>query len=73
MSSAVCHPGLMTDRYHLLLALDSRPAMHGWWNAEPTARRQYGVWIGERGRPGARITLTDTVDGTTLAVWPDEE
>ncbi|MFL4909434.1 hypothetical protein ACJ6WF_41195 [Streptomyces sp. MMS24-I2-30] len=29
--------------------------------------------IGEWGRPGARITLTDEVTGETLTTWPDTE
>ncbi|WP_326790545.1 hypothetical protein [Streptomyces sp. NBC_00151] len=62
----------MTDlgRYHLLLSLDGRPTMHGWWKSEATARKQCTGWIGERGRPGARITLIDEAAGTLLTEWP---
>lgn len=60
-------------RYHLLLAVNDRPMMHGWWDDEATARRQWTAWIGERGSmPGARITLTDEETGETLASWPEE-
>lgn len=61
-------------RYHLLLAVDGRPMMHGWWASEETARRQWTAWIGERGSmPGARITLVDEETGETLASWPEED
>lgn len=61
------------ERFHLLPTLDGRPAMHGWWDSEATARRQFVGWIGERGSmPGARITLTDEETGETLTTWPDE-
>lgn len=60
-------------RYHLLLAVDGRPMMHGWWDDEATARRQWTAWIGERGSmPDARITLADEETGETLANWPEE-
>jgi hypothetical protein len=59
-------------RYHLLLSLNGRPAMHGWWDDEATARRQCTGWIGARGRPGARITLVNEETGTLLAEWPDD-
>jgi hypothetical protein len=61
------------DRYHLLLTLDGRPAMHGWWSEEATARRQFASWKRERGEmPGARITLVDEETGETLETWPEE-
>ena len=60
----------MDGRYHLTLTLDGQPAMHGWWASEKTARRQFTAWIGERGRPGARIVLIDEETGETLAAWP---
>lgn len=60
-------------RYHLLLALDGRPAMHGWWDSEATARQQFVGWIGERGSmPGVRIVLVDEETGATLTTWPTE-
>lgn len=59
------------QRYHLVLTLDCRPAMHGWWGSEATARRRFSAWIGERGSmPGARITLTDEKEQRVLAAWP---
>jgi hypothetical protein len=59
-------------RYHLTLTLDGRPAMHGWWDVEATARRQFSSWVGERGEmPGVRITLVDELDGTELTTWPE--
>jgi hypothetical protein len=61
------------QRYHLALTLDGRPAMHGWWSSEATARRQFKVWIDERGgMPGVRITLVDEQEQLVLASWPDE-
>ncbi len=58
-------------RYHLLLTVDGWPMMHGWWDDEATARRQFVAWIGERGSmPGARITLTDTETGEELDCFP---
>lgn len=65
---------LMDDpgRYHLLLHLEGGPSMHGWWNNEDTAERMFRSWIGTRGRPGARITLTDTIDGRVIHSWSAE-
>jgi hypothetical protein len=61
------------QRFHLTLTLDGRPAMQGWWGSEATARRQFKVWIGERGSmPGVRIVLVDEETGTVLTTWPDE-
>ncbi|MHB9849131.1 hypothetical protein ACSYGO_07805 [Streptomyces krungchingensis] len=60
-------------RYHLLLALNGRPAMHGWWEKESVARRQFSSWVGDRGSmPGVRITLTDVETGRLLTEWPKE-
>jgi hypothetical protein len=61
------------DRYHLALTVDGRPAMHGWWAKESTARRQFRSWVGEHGPPGARIVLVDEASGDVLAEWPDED
>ncbi len=60
------------SRYHLLLTLDGRPAQHGWWGSEATARRKFGAWVGEHGRPGVRVTLVDEEAGTTLTEWPEK-
>ncbi|MFF9240124.1 hypothetical protein ACF1AL_14995 [Streptomyces sp. NPDC014801] len=59
-------------RYHLLLAVDGRPALHGWWNSETTARGQFRQIVGSHGRDGARVTLTDEETGTALTTWPGE-
>lgn len=59
------------QRYHLLLAIDGRPTMHGWWGNRATADRKFSSWIGDYGSTdGARITLTDETDGQQLAAWP---
>jgi hypothetical protein len=59
------------QRYHLLLAIDGRPTMHGWWGSRATVDRKFTTWIGEfGGADGARITLTDETDGRELAAWP---
>jgi hypothetical protein len=58
-------------RYHLTLTSAGRAMMHGWWGSEAVARRQFTVWIGERGSmPDARITLVDEETGETLDEWP---
>lgn len=59
-------------RYHLTLTVDGRPMMHGWWDDETTARRQFTQWIGERGSlPGAHVTLVDEETGEELDSWPE--
>jgi hypothetical protein len=58
-------------RFHLLLVVDGRPAMHGWWDDEAIARRMFSRWVGERGRAGTRITLTDEETGVQLTAWPE--
>lgn len=64
----------VTDqRFHLTLACDGQPVMHGWWASEATARRKWTAWIGEHGsRPDARITLLDEETGTVLTTWPED-
>jgi hypothetical protein len=63
----------VTDqRYHLTLAVDGRPVMHGWWGSRSVAEGKFARWIGEHDRPGARVTLTDEEKGETLTSWPDE-
>ncbi|MFJ4925239.1 hypothetical protein [Streptomyces sp. NPDC088736] len=60
-------------RYHLLLSVDGRPAMHGWWDRRATADRQFSSWVGERGSmPGVCIELVDTAVGETLTEWPEK-
>lgn len=60
------------QRYHLLLAIDGRNVQHGWWGAEQVARRKFASWIGEHGRPGARVALVDEETGETLTEWPEK-
>ncbi|MGQ4343627.1 hypothetical protein [Streptomyces sp. SAS_275] len=60
-------------RYRLTLTLASGRGQHGWWDSKPTAVRQFRSWVGERGRAGTRITLTDTATGTVIHSWPDEK
>ncbi|MFJ8348976.1 hypothetical protein ACIQ9J_21970 [Streptomyces sp. NPDC094153] len=63
--------GPAPERYHVTLTTDGRPAMHGWWGSEATARQQFASWIGDYGRPGAHVTLTDEHAGVTLTTWPE--
>ncbi|MCL7429791.1 hypothetical protein [Streptomyces sp. YS415] len=60
-------------RFHLSLASAGRPVAQGWWDSEATARDKLKEWVGEWGRPGACITLTDEQTGETLTAWPDSE
>ncbi|MCW7941708.1 hypothetical protein AAW14_06645 [Streptomyces hygroscopicus] len=62
----------MTDpeRFHLTLHLDGRPVLDGWWGDEATARKKFREAVGDYGRDGARIALTDTETGEQLASWP---
>jgi hypothetical protein len=59
-------------RYHVILTLADRPALHGWWAEEATARRKVTSIARQHGQPGARVTLTDEETGSTLTTWPDE-
>jgi len=67
----VTSPG--PERYHLALTVDGRPVAHGWWASEAVARDRHTEWVGDWGRPGARVVLVDTVAGETLTTWPDED
>jgi acyl-coenzyme A synthetase/AMP-(fatty) acid ligase len=61
------------ERYHVTLAADGRPLMHGWWGSEATARRKFISWVGEYGSlPGARVTLVDEETGSVLTTWQGE-
>lgn len=64
----------MTDqRYHLVLSTAGRPAMHGWWAHEATARDMLPVWVGNWGDlPDARVVLVDEGDGRVIHSWPEE-
>ncbi|MEU9917784.1 hypothetical protein [Streptomyces sp. NPDC051001] len=59
-------------RYHLTLAADGRVMMQGWWADQAVAEAKCTEWIGDYGRPGASITLTDEATGETLTAWPKE-
>ncbi|MET9445456.1 hypothetical protein [Streptomyces sp. NPDC006610] len=58
------------SRYYVLLTIDGRPVLHGWWGSEATARSKVSGLIGDYGRPGVRVTLTDEATGETLTEWP---
>ncbi|MGV9427111.1 hypothetical protein ACWDO7_22845 [Streptomyces sp. NPDC003656] len=58
-------------RYHLLLAIDGRPTLHGWWDDETVAHGKHTELVSEHGRPGVHVTLTDEDNGDTLATWPE--
>jgi hypothetical protein len=58
-------------RFHLVLAVAGRPVAQGWWASEATARGKFATWVGEWGRPGARVTLVDEDTGTLLTEWPE--
>lgn len=59
------------ERYHLVLAAAGRPVAQGWWKSEAVARGKFTEWVGDWGRPGARVTLTDEDTGETLTEWPE--
>lgn len=58
------------NRFHLTLTAAGRPAMHGWWGSEATARAKFTRWVGDWGREGVRIVLVDEETGRTLETWP---
>ncbi|MEV7793393.1 hypothetical protein AB0O68_15580 [Streptomyces sp. NPDC087512] len=61
------------ERYQVTVTSAGRPAIHGWWGREETARAAFTKWIGEYGNlPDARVTLMDEETGTVLTTWPDE-
>jgi hypothetical protein len=57
-------------RYHLTLTSAGRPVAHGWWGSEAVARGKFKTWVGDWGRPGARVTLVDEETGAELDSWP---
>lgn len=62
---------MSTGRFLVALTTRGRPVVRGWWADEATARHKYVAWIGEYGSlPGARVTLTDEVDGSTVTTRP---
>lgn len=62
---------MLTGRYHLTLTSAGAAVAHGWWGSETVARGKFTEWVGDWGRPGARITLVDEETGETLTTWPD--
>lgn len=62
---------MTAGRYRVTLALDGRTVLRGWWGSEPNARRQFAGLVGEYGRPGAHVTLTDETTGVVLTEWPE--
>jgi hypothetical protein len=59
-------------RYRVTLTLAGRPTLHGWWDAEPIARRQFASLVGQYSQPGAHVTLVDEETGAVLTTWPTE-
>ncbi|MFI9155702.1 hypothetical protein [Streptomyces sp. NPDC053367] len=59
-------------RYYLTLLIGGRPVQHGWWADQAVALRKFTEWVGERGRPGARITLVDEETNTVVTTWPEQ-
>lgn len=60
---------MTSDRFHLTLTVDGRPAMHGWWGSEATARAKFLRWVGWE-VTAARVVLVDEETGTVLDEWP---
>ncbi|GGT86046.1 hypothetical protein [Streptomyces coeruleorubidus] len=60
------------ERYHLTLTTAGRPMMQGWWGTEAVARDRFRDWVGDWGRPGARITLVDEETGSVLTAWSED-
>ncbi|MFF8100212.1 hypothetical protein ACF07S_10610 [Streptomyces sp. NPDC016640] len=58
-------------RFHLVLTVSGRPVAQGWWASEATARGKFAGWVGEWGKPEARVTLVDEDTGETLTTWPE--
>ncbi|CAM5671737.1 hypothetical protein SVIOM74S_01274 [Streptomyces violarus] len=46
--------------------------MQGWWGTEAVARDRFRDWVGDWGRPGARITLVDEETGSVLTAWSED-
>ncbi|MFC9460007.1 hypothetical protein ACFWN5_03575 [Streptomyces sp. NPDC058430] len=63
------------DRYRVTLTTGGAVVMQGAWSNLETSERKFRSWIGSYGSmPGARITLTDRLDGKAeqvLQSWPD--
>ncbi|MGW1728709.1 hypothetical protein ACWCQK_38275 [Streptomyces sp. NPDC002306] len=59
-----------SDRFHLVLAVDGRPVVQGWWSVPEVARKNATEWIGLSAAPSAHVTLVDTTTGKTMTEWP---
>ena len=59
-------------RFHLTLTSGGRIVQQGWWGSEATARDKFTEWVGDWGRPDARVTLVDDETGEQLDDWPGE-
>lgn len=59
-------------RFHITRSADGSPLASSWWVDEDAARTRFARVVAESGgRPGARITLVDEAEQTTLATWPE--
>jgi hypothetical protein len=56
-------------RYHVILSIEGRRALDGWWGDEPTARRKFRQLVGQQGRDGVTVTLVDEEQGAVLTSW----
>jgi len=62
--------GVSSERYQVTVYRDGRPVVRGWWGSLATAERKYAGWIGQH--EGARVVLTDELEGRVIHRWPDE-
>ncbi|MER5917106.1 hypothetical protein ABT124_43865 [Streptomyces sp. NPDC001982] len=63
------------ERYHLTMSTAGRPAMHGWWPKEATARGKFRDWIGAYSKmPDAHVTLAEQTGAgeQLLESWPSD-
>lgn len=68
-SRMVCVNSNQAGRYHLTVT--GPVAVQGWWGSEETARDKFKEWVGDWGKPGARVTLVDEETGAVLTTWPE--
>jgi hypothetical protein len=53
----------------VILSIEGRRALDGWWGDEPTARRKFRQLVGQQGRDGVTVTLVDEEQGAVLTSW----